>query len=92
MALAATAAIAVLTGGCASAASPRPAPAVTEQAAATANFSGMGVAFRYPAAWRSGTWNDVSSFSALIVYLSTGRLHKPVHGHQGARPDHRVLR
>jgi hypothetical protein len=79
MALAATAATAILTGGCAAATSPHPAAAVTEPATATAtaNFSGMGVAFRYPAAWRSGTWNDVSSFSALIVYLSTGRLHSP---------------
>jgi hypothetical protein len=79
MALAATAATAILTGGCAAAASPHPAAAVTEPATATAtaSFSGMGVAFRYPAAWRSGTWNDVSSFSALIVYLSTGRLRSP---------------
>jgi len=76
MALAATAAIAVLTG-CASAASPHQAAAATEPATVTANFSGMGVAFHYPAAWRSGTWDDVSSFSALIVYLSTGRLHSP---------------
>jgi hypothetical protein len=74
MALAATAASAVLTGGCAAAASPHPA---TEQAAATASFSAMGLSFRYPAAWRSGTWNDVSSFSALIVYLGTGRLRSP---------------
>jgi len=76
MALAATAAIAVLTG-CASAANPHPAAAVTEPVAVTANFSGMGVAFHYPADWRSGTWDDVSSFSALIVYLSTGQLHSP---------------
>ncbi len=79
MALAATAATAVVTVGCAAAAGPHPASAVAEPATATAtaNFSGMGVAFRYPAAWRSATWNDVSSFSALIVYLSTGRLHSP---------------
>jgi hypothetical protein len=77
MALAATAATAILACGCAAAARPDPAPAATEPAAATANFSAMGVAFRYPAAWRSGTWDDVSSFSALIVYLSTGRLHNP---------------
>jgi hypothetical protein len=83
VALAATAASAVLVGGCAAAASPHPAPSVTEQteqteqAAATASFSAMGVSFRYPAAWRSGTWNDVSSFSALIVYLSTVRLRSP---------------
>jgi hypothetical protein len=77
VALAATAASAVLAGGCAAAASPHPAPSVTEQAAATASFSAMGLAFHYPAAWRSGTWNDVSSFSALIVYLSTGRLRSP---------------
>jgi len=77
MALAATAATAMLTAGCAAVASPRQAPQVTGPATVTANFSGMGVAFRYPAAWRSGTWDDVSSFSALIVYLSTGRLHSP---------------
>jgi len=45
--------------------------------AATATFSAMGLSFRYPATWHSGTWNDVSNFSALIVYLSTGPLHDP---------------
>jgi hypothetical protein len=77
MAAAATAASAVLAGGCAAAASPHPAPSVTNRAAAGASFSAMGLSFHYPAAWRSGTWNDVSSFSALIVYLSTGRLRSP---------------
>jgi hypothetical protein len=77
MALAATAASAVSIGGCAAPASPHPAPAVTSYAAATASFSAMGLSFHYPVAWRSGTWNDVSSFSALIVYLSTGRLRSP---------------
>jgi hypothetical protein len=67
----------VLVGGCAAPASPHPASPVSGPGAATASFSAMGVAFRYPAAWRSGAWNDVSSFSALIVYLSTGRLHSP---------------
>jgi hypothetical protein len=38
----------------------------------------MGLAFRYPAAWRVGRWSaDVSSFTALIVDLSTSRLKNP---------------
>jgi hypothetical protein len=41
------------------------------------SFSAMGLSFRYPATWRAGTWNDVSSFTALIVYLSTGPQHDP---------------
>jgi hypothetical protein len=41
----------------------------------TASFSAMGLSFRYPATWRTGTSSDeVSSFTALIVYLSTSRL------------------
>jgi hypothetical protein len=61
---------AALIAGCASAGAP--------QAAMTSRFSAMGLAFRYPGIWRSGTWNDdVSSFSGLIVFLSTGRLHDP---------------
>ena len=41
------------------------------------SFSAMGLSFRYPATWHAGTWDDVSSFTALIVYLSTGRQHDP---------------
>jgi hypothetical protein len=41
----------------------------------TVSFSAMGLSFRYPATWHAGTWNDVSSFSAMIVYLSTGQQH-----------------
>jgi hypothetical protein len=43
----------------------------------TVSFSAMGLSFRYPATWHAGTWNDVSSFTALIVYLSTGPQHDP---------------
>ena len=32
----------------------------------------MGLSFRYPATWHRGTWDEVSSFTALIVCLSTG--------------------
>jgi hypothetical protein len=61
---------AALATGCASTAAPQP--------AATFGFSTTGLAFRYPGAWRSGKWgDDVSSFSAPIVFLSTGRLHDP---------------
>jgi len=89
MALAAPVALAA---GCASAASVHPATAATapaaaatapaatatEPAAATASFSAMGLAFRYPANWRSGTWRtDEPNVSALIVYLSTSRLKAP---------------
>jgi hypothetical protein len=61
---------AALVTGCASTAAPPP--------AATSGFSTMGLAFRYPGTWRSGKWgDDVSSFSAPIVFLSTSRLHDP---------------
>jgi hypothetical protein len=45
----------------------------------TVAFSGNGLSFRYPAAWRSGTWSDddVSSFFDPLVYLSTSRMHDP---------------
>jgi hypothetical protein len=52
-------------------------PASPARSAAPATFSAMGLSFRYPATWHSGTWNDVSSFTALIVYLSTGPQHNP---------------
>jgi len=67
-----------LAAGCASAASVHPAAAVKTATAATASFSAMGLAFRYPVSWRSGSWpTDQSNFSALIVYLSTSRLKGP---------------
>jgi hypothetical protein len=60
MLVSAAVASAALVTGCASAGTP--------QAAVTSGFSAMGLAFRYPGTWRSGTWNDdVSSFSGLIV-------------------------
>jgi hypothetical protein len=79
LALAAMAAPAALAAGCANApSSAHPATAVSERAAATASFSAMGLAFRYPATWQSGTWStDESSFSQLIVFLSTSRLKNP---------------
>ncbi|MGH3230097.1 MAG: hypothetical protein ACRDOA_16260 [Streptosporangiaceae bacterium] len=43
----------------------------------TVSFSAMGLSFRYPATWHARTWNDVSSFTASIVYLSTGRQYNP---------------
>jgi hypothetical protein len=68
----------VLTSGCTAISSAHPAPAVGRGAWPTANFTAMGLSFRYPAVWRSGTWNDdVSSFTALIVDLSTASLHDP---------------
>ena len=81
MALATMAMPVALAAGCASAASVHPAAAVktaTAATPATASFSAMGLAFRYPVSWRSGTWpTDQSNFSALIVYLSTSRLKGP---------------
>jgi hypothetical protein len=69
---------AALVTGCASASAP--------QAAMTSHFSAMGLAFRYPGTWRSGTWNDdVSSFSGLIVFLGTERLHDPCQRTAGAQ-------
>lgn len=51
-----------------------PAPGTS---AATATFSAMGLSFRYPATWHRGTWDEASSFTVLIVYLSTGPQHNP---------------
>jgi hypothetical protein len=86
-AVAAVAVVAVLAGGCASAGHPArsghsvtaaPTPAPKPSAAEpTARFAAMGLSFRYPAAWQVGTWNDASSFTALIVTLSTVRQHNP---------------
>lgn len=42
-----------------------------------ARFTGSGLSFQYPAGWRARSWQDVSSFSALITYLSSTRLHNP---------------
>ena len=71
--------LAALTPGCASITGPPPATAARERVPATASFSVMGLAFRYPVSWRrSRTWSDLSSFSASIVYLSNnGRLRAP---------------
>jgi hypothetical protein len=78
MRLAAMTVSVALASGCADAISAHPAAAVKQRASATASFSAMGLAFRYPVSWRSGTWSsDLSSFSALIVYLSTSRLRFP---------------
>jgi hypothetical protein len=87
LALAAMAVPVVLAAGCASttsggsatsATSERPSAAATEPATATASLSAMGLAFRYPANWRSGSWrSDEPRLSALIVYLSTSRLRGP---------------
>ena len=52
-------------------------PAEPARPVPTVSFSAMGLSFRYPATWHAGTWNDVSSFTALIVYLSTGQQYYP---------------
>jgi hypothetical protein len=52
-------------------------PPVISDPPLTASFSAMGLSFRYPATWHSGTWNEVSSFAALIVYVSTSQLRNP---------------
>jgi len=79
-AVAATTALVALAAGCASVTSARPATAAKERAPATASFSLMGLAFRYPVSWRrSRTWSsDLPGFPASIVYLSsTSRLRAP---------------
>jgi hypothetical protein len=78
--LAAMTVLAALAAGCASATSAPPATAAKERAPATASFSVMGLAFRYPLSWqRSRTWStDLPGSSTLIVYLSsTSRLRAP---------------
>jgi hypothetical protein len=78
MMVGAVAASVALASGCAAAGTAHPAAATTAPAVATASFTAMGLSFRYPATWRSGTWNDdVSSFTRSIVYLSTVRQHEP---------------
>ncbi len=44
-------------------------------------FTGFGMTFRYPSAWRSQPYQVVSSFSGLITYLSTETLHNPCTTH-----------
>jgi hypothetical protein len=78
MTLAAAAASVTLASGCTAAGGAHPQSSPSGPATATASFSAMGLAFRYPAAWRLGRWSaDVSNFTALIVYLSTSRLKDP---------------
>jgi len=53
-------------------------PAEPAHPAPAVSFSAMGLSFRYSATWQRETWSDdVSSFTASIVYLSTGRQHNP---------------
>ena len=69
-----------LAAGCASVTSARPAAAERQRTPATASFSVMGLAFRYPVSWqRSRTWSsDLTDFPTLTVYLSsTSRLRAP---------------
>jgi hypothetical protein len=40
-------------------------------------YSGEGLAFTHPAAWKPHSYENRSSFSRSIVYLSTQRLHPP---------------
>ena len=72
--------LAALTAGCAGVTSAPPATSAKERAPASASFSVMGLAFRYPVSWqRSRTWSsDLPGSSTLIVYLSsTSRLRAP---------------
>jgi hypothetical protein len=51
-------------------------PARIEPVAMTASFSSLGLSFRYPATWHSLIPSgEVSSFVAVIVYLSSSPLH-----------------
>lgn len=79
-ALAAMTVLVALAAGCGSVTSAHPATAAKKRAPATASFSVMGLAFRYPVSWqRSRTWSsDLPGSSALTVYLSsTSRLRAP---------------
>jgi hypothetical protein len=69
-----------LAAGCASVTGAHPATAAKEPAPATASFTVMGLAFRYPVSWqRSRTWSSsLPGSSTVIVYLSsTSRLRAP---------------
>jgi hypothetical protein len=73
--LAVVAVTVALLGGCAATGHPGPVRSATP---VTSGFSSMGLTFRYPAAWQSATASsDVSSFSAVIVFLSTSPLSNP---------------
>jgi hypothetical protein len=51
-------------------------PASPARPAPTVTFNATGMSFRYPATWHAVTWsNEVSSFAALIVYLSTSPMN-----------------
>jgi hypothetical protein len=90
MTVAAAAISATLSSGCAAPGGEHPASSSPGPATATASFSAMGLAFRYPAAWRLGRWSaDVSNFTALIVYLSTSQLKDPCT--VTSRPDRKVI-
>jgi hypothetical protein len=42
-----------------------------------ATFPAVGLSFRHPAQWRSRPYEETSSFTDLITFLSTDRLHAP---------------
>ena len=48
-------------------------------------FSDSNLTFRYPGTWRLYTWGFYSSFTTPLVYLSTGKEHKPCTTHATKR-------
>lgn len=68
----------LMAAGASACASPGPGSSASSLATGeTAHFTGNGLSFEYPAAWRSQWWEDTSSFSHLITYLSPSTLHNP---------------
>ena len=67
--------LAVVAGAC----SPTPSvsPEATPPPTGLAHFAGSGIAFDYPAAWRSVHFDNFSSFTSSIVSLGTTEFHDP---------------
>jgi hypothetical protein len=65
----------ILLAACGS--GPSPVPAATSAVPATAHFAGEVLAFEYPGAWGDATFDVESSFSSVLVFLSTAPLSDP---------------
>ncbi|MFL6239697.1 MAG: hypothetical protein ACJ735_09455 [Actinomycetes bacterium] len=55
----------------------RPPQRATQPVGPLRTFAAHGLRFRYPARWRAQHYDETSSFTTSIVYLSTQQLHNP---------------
>jgi hypothetical protein len=56
---------------------PSPLPAATSSMSATGHFAGEGLSFEYPGTWGDASFDVESSFSHVLVFLSTAPLSDP---------------